>query len=209
MANKIKLNLEASAYKSPDVLINKYSSKELRAEYSRLRSIARKRLERFGASKWAKSSNLYKQYKNLFTALPDIKRERTVARKLVEVAKFLSLETSSVSGFRSARKARITALQERGYDWITEKNFDLFTDFMDYNRALRQGGGFDSERVLELVREVGEKHLDPDQVKDEFEFWIENVGKLSKIPAPPERKGKGWQKFDASAYFREKLGGEG
>ena len=209
MANKVKFNFEAEAYKNPDILVNTYSGKELRAEYSRLRSIARKRLERFGASKWAEKSKVYKQYKNQFTALPDIKRSRTVARKLVAVSKFLNLKTSSIVGFREDRKAKIAALQKSGYYWISEKNFDAFTDFMDHNRELRVGGEYDSERVLDLVREASKKSLDPDQVLGEFEFWMDNINKLEEIPDPPEKRGTSWQSMDASAYFREKLGGEG
>ena len=192
-------------YKAPEVLLAEHSSKELRAEYSRLRSIARKRLERFKASPYTGRSTLYLEYKNVFTALPDIKRERTVARKLVQVAKFLSMETSSVSGYRAARKRRIAALRERGYTWISEKNFDLFTDFMEFNRAIRKGGGYDSERILELVREVDSKKLNPNDILDEFEFWVSNIDTLKTIPEPPKNKKKGWQKFDASDYFRSAI----
>lgn len=207
MANKVKFNLDAEAYKNPDILVNKYSRKELRAEYSRLRSIARKRLERFGASKWAERSNVYKRYKNQFTALPDIKRTRTVARKLIAVAKYLNLKTSTIVGFREDRKEKIAALQKHDYYWINEKNFDAFTDFMDYNRELRVGGEYDSERVLALVRETSNKNLDPDQLLGEFQFWMDNLNKLEAIPDPPEKGGTSWQSMDASAYFREKLGG--
>ena len=204
MPKEVKLSFPERSYTSPDILMAEHSAKELRAEYSRLRSIARKRLERLGSSKY-KAGETYKHYKGRFTALPDIKTTRTVARKLVEVQKFLGLRTGTVSGTRQVRRERIQALKDRGYSFINEKNFDLFTDFMEYNKALRQGGAYDSERVLQLVREVSRKNLDPEQIKDEFEFWVNNVETLKTVPEPPSRKGTRWQKFDASEYFRREI----
>lgn len=197
---QVKLRFDIGDYKAPEILLGKHSAKELRVEYSRLRSIARKRLERMGASDFKKTQT-YKRYKSRFTALPNIKTARTIARKLVEVKKFLGLRESSVSGQKELRKERIRELQESGYEWINDDNFDLFTDFMDYNRELRKGGEYDSDRVTSLVKNVYQKGLDPDEVQEEFDYWMSNVEALKDVPAPP----KGTAKKKASEFIKEQL----
>ena len=181
----IKLKYASEVYSNVETVVNSLSAKEIRTEYSRLRSIARKRLERFAGSKYAKVSKTYKKNKNRFPAVPDIKTKRTMARKLAEVKKFLSLKTSSLSGYKQVRAERIAALQKADYTWINEDNFDMFDDFMEHNRAIKDGGQYDSERVLDLVREASRTGLDSKTVKKDFDYWMTNLKGLEKAPAVP------------------------
>lgn len=162
----------------------------LRKEYSRLRSIARKRLERMSTSAY-KSSQTYLRYRNMFPSLPSMdaltKRgsvtKAKLEKKLSELRKFLDLETSTVSGARRVSKSRIAQLQRKGYTFIkTEKDLRKFGEFMDYNRALKKGGLYDSERVIEMMDKVDQRGINVDQVKKDFDWWMENYELLDDVP---------------------------
>lgn len=162
----------------------------LRKEYSRLRSIARKRLERMSTSAY-KSSQTYLRYRNMFPSLPSMdaltKRgsvsKAKLEKKLSELRKFLDLETSTVSGARRVSKSRIAQLQSKGYTFIkTEKDLRKFGEFMDYNRALKKGGLYDSERVIEMMDKVDQRGINVDQVKKDFDWWMQNYELLDDVP---------------------------
>ena len=73
-----------------------FTVREARAEYSRLRKIAQKRLARLGASEFS-TSTTFQNWQRGFSALERGAPERTVRKALYDVARFLNLRTSSVS----------------------------------------------------------------------------------------------------------------
>lgn len=184
----VKFNLESYEY---DILKQMRSSeKELRQEYSRLRSIARKRLERLAGSDYA-GSQTYLRYRNMFIPLTEIKKGSVarVSKKLTELHNFLSLETSSVTGARAVSNQRIKDLQAKGYTFIkTEKDLRKFGEFMDYNRSLKKGGLYDSEKVIEMLDETSQRGISTKQVEKDFTFWMENYEHLSEVPAMKGRR---------------------
>ena len=112
-----------------------------------------------------------------------VKRKDRPKVKLSELRKFLDLETSTVSGARRVSKSRIAQLQSKGYTFIkTEKDLRKFGEFMDYNRALKKGGLYDSERVIEMMDKVDQRGINVDQVKKDFDWWMENYELLDDVP---------------------------
>ncbi len=184
----VKFNLESYEY---DILKQMRSSeKELRQEYSRLRSIARKRLERLAGSDYA-GSQTYLRYRNMFIPLTEIKKGSVarVSKKLTELHNFLSLETSTVSGAREVSNQRIKDLQAKGYTFIkTEKDLRKFGEFMDYNRSLKKGGLYDSEKVIEMLDKTSERGISMKQVEKDFTFWMENFEHLDEVPPMKGRR---------------------
>lgn len=117
------------------------SEKELRREYTRLRDIARKRLQRLESSEFVDTSETYKQNKKGFKTIKQLIndtgniKKTQFARELSKLARFLSSPTSTVSGIRKQRKKALQTLEEHGYTFVNEENFDRFTKAMEEFRT--------------------------------------------------------------------------
>lgn len=156
--------------------------REARAEYSRLRKIAAKRLQRLAGAGYADSST-YQRYANAFSPLPKDLSESRVYKKLNEVAHFLSLKSSSVSGEREKISSTVETLQELGYDFINESNIREFGQFMDSLRSYMGGKDLDySEQAIEVFRHAldADSPLDPQKLADQFADWL--LGEEEETP---------------------------
>ena len=173
-----KFNLSSYNYET----LKQMDVKTLRKEYSRLRDVAHKRLMRLSQSDFAKSQT-YLRYRNAFTGLRQIKPTQVsrLSKKISDLYTFLNLETSTVSGSRATSKRIIKGLQERGYTYIkTDKDLRNFGNFMDFNRALKKGGKYDSQRVVEMMEETDKAGLTAKDVQKDFDFWMENYQNIDK-----------------------------
>lgn len=159
---------------------NKITEKELRTEYSRLRSIARKRLERFEGTEWT-TTQIYKYNKQGFKPLKDIKSDSELRYLLADVARFITSDRSSVSGLEKERKRAIQTFQEHGYDFVTKKNFRQFTDFMEYVRTANLNRIYDSKRVAEFYEANERKKFTNEELRDAFKQWTKKQNKKNKI----------------------------
>ena len=207
MASNIKYNLPT--YEFDELKALNMLPKSLRSEYSRLRSIARKRLERMSGSAY-KGSQTFLRYRNMFPSLPSMdaltKRgsvsKAKLEKKLSELNRFLNLETSTVTGARRVSKSRIAQLQSKGSTFIkSEKDLRKFGEFMDYNRALKKGGLYDSERIIEMMDKVDQRGINVDQVKKDFDWWMQNYELLDEVPEMIGKRGASLWKAAIEAYF--------
>lgn len=165
----VKLSFNYTDYR-PDILMTK-PEKELRKEYSRLRSIARKRLERIAETKYVTSAT-YKYNAGVYIPLSAVSNKNELSALLASVIRFLTAKTGSLTGLKEATSGTIETLHESGYTWIDEENLRLFGDFMDYARNLMQGKLLDSDRVAKMFRDAN-KRKNIEQVKEHFEEWYE------------------------------------
>lgn len=167
----VKLGLGDRSFYNPAQL-NTLDSKELRKEYSRLRSIARKRLNRFAGSEWEWTAQ-YRYNKDRFVRLENISNDRELVHKLSDLARFLTASTGTVSGLQRQRKESIQALHRHGYTFVNKANFRDFTDFMDWARDLHIGSMFDSKRVANFYGDVYTEDTSAEDVKAMFIDWVE------------------------------------
>lgn len=149
----------------------------VRKEYTRLRDIAQKRLKRFETAGLTKTQ-AYKRNVAHYPKLKDIKSDYELAGRLSDLERFISAQAGSVSGQKEIRKKAISTLHEHDYTFVNEHNFDDFTDFMEeYRDQMLDGEGYDSGDAAELYGVVVKQKIDPDKVKKDFEFWLENIEK--------------------------------
>ena len=158
-----------------------YSERELRKEYSRLRSIARKRLERLEKSEFATTS-IVDINKGKFRPLSAIRTEGQLRYLLSDLARFIVSPQSTIRGQRARVKQTVRTLQERGYTFVTPGNFHKFTQFMDEMRRQKLDRLYDSERVIELFESIEKRSIDPDLVFTNFQEFLEKQEEISKIP---------------------------
>lgn len=156
------------------------TEKQLRKEYSRLRSIARKRLERFKGTEW-ETSQIYKYNKEGFKPLKEIKSDRELRHLLSDVARFITAERGSVSGLERERRKAVKTLNERGYTFVTKENFRDFAEFMEYVRVSNLGRVFDSKRVADFYEATERKGYSNQEMRDAFKSWARKQRKQNKI----------------------------
>lgn len=157
------------------------TDKNLREEYSRLRSIAVKRLQRLGNSEW-NDTDLYLRSKNKFKKLKEIKTNRELRFLLSDLHNFLESPRSSVTGLDKIRKQSLDTLHRHGYDFVTKKNFRDFGRFMEWAREHAQAYMYDSQRVANAYDELAVKrNLSQREIETAFRAWSRRERKLQKI----------------------------
>lgn len=179
------------------------SLSEARAEYSRLRSAAVKRLERLSRTEGARYSAYQMYGKEGFAPLPKNATPAEVGRALADVHHFLELKTSSISQIRESQRQALRTLQERGYSFVNKSNIREFGEFMEAARQAKfvsanRGG---SPIIVELYETVKRLQIPPDEVLRNFTSWLNKRAELEVIPAP--RPG---EKALTPAQIRSKLG---
>lgn len=171
----IKLSFSAAEY-NPQGLARRMAQDmgAVRREYGRLRDIAQKRLARLGASEYAESS-AYTYNKDRFIGLREVKTPAQLAHLLVDVTRFLSARSSTVSGQRGIERDIVSSLQSDGYDFITTGNLRQFGEFMEWYRSrYNQKKGGISEAVAQMFNWTAdpEVKIAPAELKRHFLTWL-------------------------------------
>jgi Tfp pilus assembly protein PilO len=156
------------------------SDHDLRKEYSRLRSIARKRLERFDGTEWT-DTQVYQLNKGVYKPLSEIKSNTELRHLFSDVSRYVTASTSSVSGLEKQRRQGVKTLNERGYDFVTKENYRRFADFMEYARVANLNRMYDSKRVADYYAASEKKQLSNDEMRKAFRSWNRKEKKLTKI----------------------------
>lgn len=175
--------------------------KEMRSEYSRLRKIANKRLSALGRSKFS-NTQAYLLNVGKYVTLDKIKTERDLMYRLHDLAKFVTAKSGSVTGQYEIRRNALESLRERGIDFVNEKNFELFGQFMEEARIRGYAKIYGSERVSELFGIAYKKGMNPEELFKDFGFWMQNRQNLEETP-----KIKNENKRNSSEY-KKAISGE-
>lgn len=173
-----KLNFGTLDHYNPQYLMNNYTLREIRKEYSRLRAISVKRLTRLEKAGFGETS-VYKY--NVFNVkkLSEL-TEKQIPLALSQLARFIDNLLSTVTGQKAQRKQKIEKLQSYGYD-INEKNFQSFVDFMELLSQQAIDLQYDSEAVVELWESTRDK-VSPAKIAKDLDSWLENRYKISELP---------------------------
>ena len=141
---------------TPQSLRASLSKSEINKEYSRLRSIAQKRLARLSKSKF-KGSTTFKYYDNFFKRIKDL--EGGVSYEmLTEINRFLQGPLSTIKGQNALRNQRINTLRKYGYE-VNDENFDNLTDVLDYLRDTYVDLIYDSDSLITESTEIINKMI--------------------------------------------------
>lgn len=176
---------------------------EARAEYSRLRSAAVKRLQRLSRTEGVRYSAYQMYGKEGFAPLPKNATPAEVGRALADVHHFLEMKTSSIGQIRESQRQALKTLQERGYTFVNKSNIREFGEFMEAARqskvvSANRGG---SPIIVELYETVKRLQLHPEEVQRNFTAWLAKRGELDKLPTPQPG-----EKSLTPAQIRRKLG---
>ena len=158
---------------------NRDDWRAIKEEYTRLRDIAHKRINRLGSSEFKKSA-AYQAHKQDFPKLRDLD-PRDIPAAMAEMVKFLQAKTSTVSGQRSRRSKTIKAWQEQGLD-LNEKNYNKVMALLKEMRSRKILYG--SDKVITLVETSMQKGWNFNKVlkAGQLDKLLANADQVSDIP---------------------------
>ena len=175
------------------------SSGDLRKEYSRLRIVANKRLNRMKDTRYQETQTYLKNV-GKYTTIAQIEKEALkhadglpeelkklyvdsiIAKKTADLYKMLTARTGSIKGMQQVEKETLERLREHGFTFLNKNNLRTFGEYMEQLRILHQGRNFDSERAAELFGTAVKKGINPLEVAADFEFWKAHEEDLAKMP---------------------------
>ena len=184
----VKLSFPVFEY-NPKGLKSK-PEKELRKEYSRLRSIARKRIERMAETEFARTET-FKYNVNRFKQLSGISSNVELRHLLVDLTRFLLAEGGSVTGQREIKRRSINKFRESGFDFVNEENYLDWIDFLHYVRDMegfKYGKDEESVRITvknalkESFKQAIAEGVESDAEKA-YKFYMQNTGRGAHIPS--------------------------
>lgn len=182
-----RVNLEyytREAIRNADV----WTDAAVRAEYSRLRDIAQKRLQRLAKNE--PTSYAYRANVGQYAPARGMTTEE-IRTQMPTLAKFIAAKTGSVMGIRAQRKKAIQTFHEHGYKFINDKNYKAFGEFMEDFKSkkgkTRTYGSFDAVELWEFTQEQG---IDPERVKKQFAQWLGQQRELAEYARKRHDDGK-------------------
>lgn len=182
----IKYKYDPEVYIPAAVRYGYLELSEARAEYSRLRSAAVKRLQRLSGTEGERYSAFRMYGKEGFPSLPKNASASEVGRALADVHHFLEMKTSSISSIRASQRDAIKTLNEHGYGFINKGNIREFGEFMEAARQQKvisdNSGG--SPIIVELYETVKRLQLPPEKVQRDFAYWLSKRKELESLPTP-------------------------
>ena len=142
----------------------------LRAEYSRLRSIAQKRISRIKGTEFENSA-IFRENRHGFLTVKQASAQNVIIDELMSIRRFLLDETSLLSGARERKNRILSTLQERGYNFVTSENYWQYTQFMDWAGAMFKGAQFGSGFVNDFFERTYKAGASLNQMKRWFLNW--------------------------------------
>lgn len=167
-----------------------WEMKDVRKEYSRLRSIWRKRYERLLKSDY-KDINLVKDRPiQRYKQLKDITSDREIYHLLSELATIISSDRTTVTGLKKQEKEQMKHVNDiYGTELKTHEDLLNFGRFMEQIRDFASDRIYDSDFAVELYSE-GEK-LSTNKLLDLYNEFLKtgsrNIQKLKSGIAKKEK----------------------
>lgn len=171
----------------------------MRAEYTKMRDIAEKRIKRMGQSEFRKSKT-YQDHANGFRKLKDLD-PRDLPKAFSELSKFVTAKRSSITGQREIMRKTIEAWNKQNVP-LNEQNYDRTMDILERMRKLKIV--YDSETVVDvadLTLALSEQQFD--QVLDNLEAYLLHTEELSAFMDASLDPDTGYDKVDMSDFINE------
>ena len=167
-----------------------WDMKDVRKEYSRLRSIWRKRYERLLKSDY-KDINLVKDRPiQRYKQLKDITSDREIYHLLSELATIIASDRTTVTGLKKQEKEQMQHINDvYGTELKTHEDLLNFGRFMEQLRDFASDRIYDSDFAVELYSD-GEK-LSTGKMLELYKEFLKtgsrNISKLKSVIAKKEK----------------------
>lgn len=159
--------------------IRKMTEKEVRAEYSKLRATANKRISRMKA-KTGKT-----MYHDTFEKLKNLSDP---AAALADVSNFLRNERTTIRGYEEFINTQVEYFTDKGWDFITQENVVDFFKFMDEKRNEVGAKIFDSSAAADAYNQAQRLRIPTEILSKNFNYFLEHQNEMEEIA--PQRNGR-------------------
>ena len=149
----------------------------MKAEYTRMRDVAQKRIKRLG--KQFPESKAYQSHKQGFAKLKDLD-PRDFPKAFAELAKFVKAKGSTVTGQKQIKEKTIKTWQDQGLN-LNSKNYDKTIKILEEMR--KQKIVYGSDKAVELADSMLD--LDDQQTNDwldHLDTLLQHTDELQEIP---------------------------
>ena len=149
----------------------------MRAEYTRMRDVAQKRIKRLGQQ--FPESKAYQSHAKGFPKLKDLD-PRDFAKAFSDLAKFVKAKGSTVTGQKEIKNKTIKTWQDQGLN-LNQKNYDKTIKILEEMR--KQKIVYGSDKAVELADSMLD--LDDQQTNqwlDHLETLLQHTDELQEIP---------------------------
>ena len=166
--------------------ISKMSESQIRKEYSRLRSVANKRIQRM------QKAGLGKNMNKPFATIQQINESSkwNVASQLANVSTFLRSDRTTVSGEKRFIDEFKKNMVDKGYGSLVESNEDVYKmiDFMENMREQYGDKLFDSGDALDVLQETQRLNIPVEKVKENYDAFASNLSELENMETPKTKR---------------------
>ena len=149
----------------------------MRAEYTRMRDVAQKRIKRLG--KKFPESKAYQSHKQGFAKLKELD-PRDFPKAFAKLAKFVKAKGSTVTGQKQIKEKTIKTWQDQGLN-LNSKNYDKTIKILEEMR--KQKIVYGSDKAVELADSMLD--LDDQQTNewlDHLDTLLQHTDELQEIP---------------------------
>lgn len=144
---------------------------DLRAEYSRLRSIAQKRISRIKGTEFEQSA-IFKENRHGFLTVKQAQAQDVLVDELMSIRRFLLDTTSTLTGARERKAKILNTLNERGYTFVNSQNYWKYAQFMDFADSMLKGTYYSSDFVNDFFEKFESSGATLEQMKRWFTNWM-------------------------------------
>ena len=171
-----------------------WNEKEVRQEYSRLRSIYRKRYERLVKSEYSNINLVKERPISRYKPIKEIENSRELFHLLSELATIVSSDLT-VSGLKKREKEKMEHLNDLyGTELKTHEDLLNFRKFMEQIRDFAQDRIYDSDFAVELYSD-GEKMSNEKLIDLYKEFLKTGSRNITKLKSSINKKAKAKRKM--------------
>lgn len=144
-------------------------------EYIRLRKTAMQRLRSIKKAGFAWTEG-YKTFDEYLRPVSKLTTPAELAVGLQNLVEFFEKpQQTTITGIRENINKHIKAFQVRGIDFIsTNEDFHLFTEFLQLRIQMGLAEMYDSEQIIDLIRDMKELKIDSDTIKANFAEFLQS-----------------------------------
>ena len=161
---------------------------EIKKEYTRLRDILNKRIQRINKSDFA-GQGIAGQFPQGLPKLAEIASE-DLPYLLQQAATALNSRSGSLKGLQMRQSETIKSLRERGYTNIDDSNIRQFASFMDEARDRGLEKIYGSDTIATMYDSIVALDISPEAIMQDFAWWLDNIDMAETKAAEMRERGE-------------------
>ena len=161
---------------------------EIKKEYTRLRDILNKRIQRINKSNFA-GQGIAGQFPQGLPKLAEIAPE-DLPYLLQQAATALNSRGGSLKGLQIRQSETVKSLRERGYTNISDSNIRAFANFMEEARDRGLEKVYGSDTIATMYDSIVALDISPEAIMQDFAWWLDNIDMAETKAAEMRERGE-------------------